>query len=283
MKVLLVPNTSNPRAVAAAARLAGFLQARGETPVLTEKDAGASGLPELGVTRPDLVDVGLVVALGGDGTILKAVHTVGRSEPPVLGVNLGRLGFLTGAGADEAEEAVAAALEGRASMDRRQTLEAEVALGGREVGEHRALNEVYVGRGQSHRAIDVEVSINDLPVFRFSCDGIIVATATGSTAYALSFGGPVLSPGAGGFLLVPVGAHTLKARSMVLAPEDIVQIAFPNPARADGCVIIDGDVVPCRQSLERVRVRLGSHDVVLARVHGREFYEVVREKFTGGD
>lgn len=282
VRVLLVPNVNSERAVTAVARLVAWLQAAGMEPVLSLEDAAACGIPEAGVDGAEIGAPGLVVALGGDGTILKAVHLLGKVEAPLLGVNLGRLGFMSGALADDLIEAVEAALAGDVRIERRATLAVEVWVGGREAGVYRALNEVFVGRGPAGRAVEVGVSVNGTLLERFTGDGVVVATPTGSTAYALSSGGPIMAPEVSGLLVVPVCPHTLQARSIVAATSDVVELSLPNAARAGACLTVDGDQVPCRQALERVVVSRGSHDVSLVKLGGRDFYEVCRDEFFGG-
>jgi NAD+ kinase len=222
-----------------------------------------------------------VVALGGDGTILKAVHILGQIEVPILGVNLGRLGFLSGAHGDDLLEAVSSALAGDVCVERRQTIEATVVAGGREAGSYRALNEVFVGRGAMSRSIELEIDVNGSVIGRYLCDGVIAATPTGSTAYALSAGGPVVAPGVRGIVTVPVAPHTVGARPLVSAPGDVLTLRCPTLARADACVSVDGDQVPCRTTLDSVRIRVSEQDVRLVRTNGRGFYEVLGATFFG--
>ena len=282
MRVLLVPNTGNPRSVDAVRELAVWLAGAGYEPVLAAADASAVGLDRFGVARSEIGEPALAVALGGDGTILKAVHLAETGETPILGVNLGRLGFLSGAEAEDARDAITDALAGDARVERRATLLVEVSMAGRPVGRFRALNEVFVGRSSSGRVIDVSLSVNDAEISRFLCDGVVVATPTGSTAYALSAGGPVLAPDAGGMVIVPVAPHTLTSRPVVTGPSDRVVVSFPNPSRAEACVTIDGEAMPCRQSLDAVAVWRGERDVLLVKHHGRGFYDVLRDEFLGG-
>ncbi|MBE0476000.1 MAG: NAD(+)/NADH kinase [Coriobacteriia bacterium] len=282
MRVLLVPNTGNPRSVQAVRELAVWLVSGGWESVLVSEDAEAVGLPEHGVPRTGIGVPALAVALGGDGTILKAVHLSESADTPVLGVNLGRLGFMSGADAASMREAITDALAGDVRVERRATLQAEVSMAGRTMGRFRALNEVFVGRGPTGRVVDVAVSVNGSPLVRFLADGVVVATPTGSTAYALSAGGPVLAPDVGGTVVVPVAAHTLRSRPLVIGPSDRVEIAFPNPLRANACVSVDGEAMPCRQALERVAVWRGERDVALVKHDGRGFYDVLRDEFLGG-
>jgi len=282
MRVLLVPNTANPGAVSAAAELSTWLTGQGIEPVLANADAAGSGLPDLGVAPTDLADVRLCVALGGDGTILKAFHLLESAETPLLGVKFGRLGFLSGATPDRMREAVGAALAGEARIERRSTLEASVVMGGRAVGSYRALNEVVVSRGASSRVIALDLAIDGHPIMRTPADGVVVATATGSTAYALSAGGPVVAPAFGGMVVVAVAPHTLASRAIVTDPSDVIEITLPDTSRSDACVVVDGDPTPCRRSLDRVTIKRGETDALLVKLDGRHFYDTLESEFFGG-
>ena len=282
MRVLLVPNTLNAAAVQATCELATWLVGEGFEPILSAEDAASIDLADFGVAPTDVGEPVLVVALGGDGTILKAVHLLGEAEVPVLGVKFGRLGFLSGASAGSMRAAVATALSGEASIERRATLRAEVVMEGRVVGEYRALNEVVVSRGGSSRVIALELGIDGYQIARLRADGVIVATATGSTAYALSAGGPIVAPGFGGMVIVPVAAHTLSARPLVTDAHATVELSLPDPSRAEACLIVDGGAMPCRRRIERVTVSRGGHDVLLVKLGGRDFYETVAAEFFGG-
>jgi NAD+ kinase len=281
VRVLIVPNNDNASAIDAAGRLAAWLTANGHEPVLFEADAKAAGL-ERHVSRGDMADVSLVVALGGDGTILAAVHALDGVEVPILGVHLGRLGFLSGAEADEMTEAVAQALAGSARIERLVQLEATVEGPDGTIGTFRGLNEAFVGREATARVVEVSLAVNGRELQRFMCDGVIVATPAGSTAYSLSVGGPIVSPAVRGLVLVPVGAHTLAQRAFVLGPDDVVEVTFPNAVRASACVTLDGMHPVCAAPLERVTVRLSDAAVPLVRLRDRDFYDVVRRKFLGG-
>ncbi|HET6351930.1 MAG TPA: NAD(+)/NADH kinase [Coriobacteriia bacterium] len=282
MRVLIVPNTANPRAVDAAAELVTWLTGAGVEPVMTSGDAEGCGLPAVGVPASDIGAPALAVALGGDGTILKAFHALGDVEVPLLGVKFGRLGFLAGAEPETMRQSVEAALAGEARIERRATLRADVYMEGRVNGSYRALNEVVVSRGASARVVALRVSVDDHAITDLRADGVIVATATGSTAYALSAGGPIVAPGFGGLVVVPVAAHTLQARPLVTGATDEVSIELSDPARSDACVVVDGDLAPSRRTIERVVVRRGDHDLSLVKLHGRDFYETVADEFFGG-
>lgn len=281
MRVLLVPNPLNPVSVEATRTVSAHLARLGYEHVLASDDAERCGLSERGVPRAGIAEPELALALGGDGTILKAVHLLGPADTPILGINLGRLGFLAGADGEELLSAVDSALAGEGRIERRQTIEASVLAGGRAAGEYRALNELFIGRHGASRGVELELIVNDVSLYRLICDGFVIATATGSTAYALSAGGPIISPDVRCMLFVAVAPHGLNVRPVVFAPSDHVSIACPNPSRASACISIDGDEVPCRSALERVDVHLGEHDVRLMKLHGRDFYGSLAGTFLG--
>lgn len=282
MRVLLVPNVANPAAVQGANDLVAYLSTGGFDPVLVADDAEACGLAECAVFPTEIGEPALVVALGGDGTILKAVHRLSDVEIPILGVNFGRLGFLSGAYAEKLRESVEAALAGEGRIERRSTLTATVTMAGRAVGTYRALNEVYVGRSAAMRIIEAELHINGTLISRLRCDGLVIATSTGSTAYSLSAGGPIVSPDVSCAVVTAISPHTLAMRPLVIGPSDRVDIALPDYARRDACVSVDGSLAPCRRDIESVSIVRGPHDVLLVKLDGREFFEAVGAEFLRG-
>lgn len=281
MRVLLVPNTLNAAAVSATVELSVWCAAHGVEPALTTSDAAACGLEAYAVSPAEIGELVLAVALGGDGTILKAVHLLGDVSVPLLGVNFGKLGFLTGASPEDMREAIETALAGEARVERRATLRAEIEMSGRNVGTYRSLNEVAISRGGSTRLIAFELHVGGHDVSHMRADGIIIATATGSTAYALSSGGPVIAPGFGGMAIVPVSPHTLCSRPIMTDASETVEIRFTDSSRNDAGIMIDGYAVPNRGSLESVVISRSEHDVLLVKYEGRGFYETVAQEFFG--
>lgn len=279
MRVLLVPNNANVAAVDAARSLAAWLDARGDETLLSEEDAGACGMEERGVRPGSFGPLDLVVALGGDGTILKAVHSLSDRGTPILGVNLGRLGFLCGALGSDLPGALEVALSGGAKVEPRATLRVRAFSGGRDIGTQQALNEVYAGRHPGGRAVDVAVAVDGQPLSRMVCDGMIVASPTGTTAYSLSAGGPLLSPGLRAMVIVPVAPHTLSSRPVVVPEGATVELTFPDAARANSCLVVDGEQMPCRNGLDSVEVTLDEEVISLVRVDGRDFYRALSDTF----
>ena len=265
MRVLLVPNTANPAAVSRCRRAGDVAcRPRASSRVSPRDDAAECGLSDLGIAPSEIGGAG---AHGGSGR--RRDDSEGRASArrgrgagawsevraPRLPVGRGS-GFHAPGGRDGAGGRGAA----RAHEPRSR---AEVVMEGRSVGRYRALNEVVVSRGASARVVAFDVAVDGHRVFATRADGVIVATATGSTAYALSAGGPVVAPDFGGMVVVPVAPHTLAARSLVTGPADTVEITLPDPSRADACVVVDGESTPCRRAIERVTVARGDHDVLL--------------------
>lgn len=283
MRVLLVPNVVKPEAAAAATELVSWLSAEGIEPVLVTEDALAVGLADFAISPSEIGDPLLVVALGGDGTILKAFHLLGEREVPILGVNLGRLGFLAGTNLGSMRAAMVDALAGEVAIERRMTLVADVEMGGKSAGTYRAFNEICLSRGGgSNRVIGASVNINGTRLASFRADGVVVATPTGSTAYALSAGGPIVSPEVNGIVVVPIAPHTLASRAVVTGPSDVVELRIEDEGRSDSCLTVDGDSAPCRRSISRVTVSRSPHDVLLVKSDDRDFYRVVAQEFFGG-
>ena len=279
VKVLLVPNYSRPEAVEGAGALAEHLEGRG---VEVRWAHDKKRYPDRIV---DAADVGLVVSLGGDGTLLRAARIVGYAEIPVMGISYGHLGFLTCGGPDELLASVDDALDGGMHAARRATLDVELeaeASDGTLVTERRfALNDLSLGHGAKGDMIVFDVEVSGHHIDRLRGDGFVVATATGSTGYALAAGGPIVTPGFAGMVCVPVAPHTIMARAFLTAPSDVVEIKI-NPERdvqrlffADGQPIL-GD---CKGL--RATVRRGRGDLILLDHSSKSFYESVSRVFYG--
>ena len=287
MGVLLVANTSKPHALEAAEYLVREVVRHGidvwaldQDIEAFDEDLGVRGV-DARVNLPSNLD--LVVALGGDGTILRAVHKVDGAQVPILGIKLGRLGFLSGASREHALEAVLAALSGKARVDVRATVRVRLGLDDDGQRELFGLNEIVVARGASGRVIGFTVAVDGEPVASMRGDGVLVATATGSTGYALSAGGPVVAPGFRGLVVVPIAPHTLNARALVTAEAEVVSLDFSDDQRGDAVAFVDGEPV----DLGGARVltveadSLGPH-VHLVRYDEDPFYRSVSDTFFGG-
>ena len=255
----IIFHPQRPHAVELADTLMAELKAGGHDARLPTDAASASGLD-------------LAVSLGGDGTMLRTVDLVAATGVPILGVNVGHLGYLTEVDGEDAVGAVERFLAGDYRIESRMTL--AVGVSG---AEHHAFNEAVVEKTVSGHTIRVAVSIDGRPFTTYAADGLIVATPTGSTAYSLSAHGPIVSPTHRGMILTPVSPHMLFARSLVLGPDETVQLAVisgpPAVLVVDGSQRAElgvGDVVSCRA---------GDHDVNLVTFGQRDFHGILKRKF----
>lgn len=257
--------------------LRALLRARGcevrverETAARIGDGEGAASFEEIG----GFAD--LAIVLGGDGTMLSAARNLARFRVPLTGINQGRVGFMTDIALKDMHSSVVAILEGKYGIEERALLEAEITRGDASLLRTLALNEAVVGRGSQGRLIEVEVRINGEYVYALRADGLIVATPTGSTAYALSAQGPILQPGVDALALVPLNPHVLSARPVSVSDRSVIEIALLRAvdARAhfDGFALADmaqGDRLVLKRSPDSIRF-----------VHppGYSYFAMLREK-----
>ncbi len=243
---------------------------------LPHGDAIGVGMEEFGSDRP-VADADVVVSLGGDGTMLRSVHEVGGADVPLLGVNLGSLGYLT----EVEPKELAAALDrfaagpevGEWRIDERMLL--EVAIDGEVVG--RGLNEVVVEKHQSGHTVRLLARIDGAPFTTYEADGLIVSTPTGSTAYSLSARGPIVSPQLRALLLTPVSPHMLFDRTLVLSPDEVVEIEVAGHRRAG--VAIDGQPLGVIERGAVVRCTPSEATARFVRFGEDRHHEILRTKF----
>lgn len=254
------------------------LAARGCTVVLDTQAAELLGQTD-GIPAAEMATcIDMAAVLGGDGTVLDAMARLGPFDKPVAGVNTGRLGFLTTCTEDELDAFALAVTTGRYTISPRSLLEAVVHRGGRPCERFTALNDMVLARGETGRLVSVTARVDGDLLNHYRADGLIVATPTGSTAYSLSAGGPLVTPSAGVFVITPICPHSLSQRSLVLDDDSVVEIApdggEPGPLifTVDGRDITrldTGDVIEIRKSARRLR---------LLRLEGHSFYQALRQK-----
>ena len=225
-----------------------------------------------------------LITLGGDGTLLRGARLLAGKETPILGVNLGRVGFLTSASRESFTVAIEALAAGRHAIERRQVLHAVIrGADGNERSRTHALNDVVVHKGGVARVVRLRVTIGNEEVGPYSADGIVVATPTGSTAYSLSAGGPIVVPGVEALVVTPICAHTLAVRPLVIPSSSEVTIEPIAPWADDLLVSFDGQVGTTLITGDKVHVRRADHRVLLVRLEGDSFFELMREKLHWGD
>ncbi len=240
-------------------------------------DAAPSGTP----LYSDPSEVDAVVSLGGDGTLLRAARALVGTGTPLLGVNVGHLGFLTHAALDELGPSLARLASGDYQLDPRYTLAVDTGAAGES---HRALNEVVVNKAGAARVSRLELFVQgaagEEELARFSADGVLVATPTGSTAYSLSAGGPIVEPSVDCLTVTPIAPHTLALRPVILPPHLVVRIA-PVEGESEMVVTLDGQEAFALPETG-VRVRRSEDAVRLVRFNGQSFFDTLRRKLRWG-
>jgi len=222
-------------------------------------------------------DAALLVSLGGDGTFLRASRAATGFEVPILGVNLGHIGFLTELESDQLDQ-LAAAAEGQYETVRRMMLDVELIRGGKSIFSDCALNDAVI-RGKVS-TIRLRVDGDGSRIMEFSGDGLIVATPTGSTAYSMSAGGPLVEPTARNLILTPICAHNLTIRSFVLDPERRLSVTHTNRTGKGALLSVDGDSAVEILPGDEIRVRRSGYETLLAHVRNKSFYDIAFEKLS---
>jgi NAD+ kinase len=231
--------------------------------------------------KPDLAaQVDLVVVLGGDGTLLSVAGSVAATNPdvPILGVNFGSLGFLTEATLPELYPSLEAAVSGRARVEERLLLRATTVRAGEALPEHLALNDVVITKSARARMTDLSVSVGDEFVTRVKADGLIVATPTGSTAYNLAAGGPIVQPVVDALVLTPIAPHMLTNRPIVIPAASLVRVQPMMDERDELYVTFDGQDGYQLAAGDEVRIRCAERRVRLLHPSPRSYFEVLRQK-----
>jgi NAD+ kinase len=279
----LVGRFSDPRVAESVNALVPHLQAR-QVQVLVSDDAPLEGpgvivrIPEREIAeRADLV-----IAIGGDGTLLYAAGLVARHGVPLLGINRGRLGFLTDVMPHDMFPCVDAALQGRLQADPRPLLAACLYSANGAVAEALALNDVVLQKLATGRMLDFETRVDGNYVNTHAGDGIIVASATGSTAYALSCGGPIVEPHLDVLVIAPICPHTLSDRPIVVSARSLIEIALLERPDTRAQVTCDGTVLGEVEPGDRLQVKAANERVTLLHPNGHDYYKLLRSKLHWG-
>ncbi|RYD75127.1 MAG: NAD(+)/NADH kinase, partial [Verrucomicrobiaceae bacterium] len=219
----------------------------------------------------------LIVVLGGDGTILQALQDLGECTRPIFGINLGTLGFLTSVGAAAYLHAVETIVSGRYRLSERTLLRVELMRGGKSVFARSALNDAVISRGELSRLIRLDVRIDGALLTEYNADGLIVSTPTGSTAYSLSAGGPVLAPESGVFVITPICPHVLTNRSVIVSDHSRIEIT-PAPGQGGVFLTVDGREAQAIEPDDAICITKARYRLALAMLPEMTFFEVLRQK-----
>jgi NAD+ kinase len=280
--VALIGKYMSPEIRGPMLELAGFMAERQIHVMVEEKTA--EQLDIKGYTTVHIKDIGatadLAVVLGGDGTMLTVARALMHSSIPLVGVNRGRFGFLTDLSSESMLQSMGHILEGKFNIEQRMLLSATIFRDGKVLNEDFALNDVVVSKGPTARLIELEISIDGQFVHRQRSDGLIVATPTGTTAYALSAGGPILHPGLEAIALVPICPHTLSNRPIAINSASKVEITLTESG--DSCVLFDGHQSTALVQGDKVLVQRAQKMVSLLHPLEHSHFAMLREKLHWG-
>lgn len=287
MKIVLSSNPYRDKGLRAALEARRILERAGAKAVVCLPFSPRKGdrveLPRqlpLSSLEQELSNADLLICFGGDGTILHAARDATRYNLPILGVNMGSVGFM--AELERGELALLATLaHGIPATEERMMLDVRVLRGGRVVNQDLALNDAVISKGSMARVAELEVMADQVQVTAVTGDGVIIATPTGSTAYSMSAGGPIVEPSSKCILVTPVCAHQLAARAMVLAPERVVTVQLPRGNRKHLYLSIDGGKALRLTGGDRVEIRRSERCVRLVQLAHRSFYQVINQKLGG--
>ncbi len=283
-RIFLLAHTGRDEAVVVARQVVAALLGHGLVVRVLADQAAELGIDaaegvELVVEDSAADGCELAVVIGGDGTILRAAEITHESGTPLLGVNLGHVGFLAEAESEDIESTIDAIVGRRYTAEDRLTIDVDVYQGKELVTSTWALNEASVEKAARQRMLEVVVEIDGRPLSRWGCDGVVCATPTGSTAYNFSAGGPIVWPGVEALLIVPISAHALFARPMVVAPDSMLAVEVLAQTQGAGVLWCDGRRTVDLPPGARIEVRRGTKPVRLVRLHQAPFTDRLVAKF----
>ncbi len=280
--VVLATKVGAPEGTRIATELEAWLKHRGIDVRFDADTAAALGRTD-GTSRDRLLqDADLAIVAGGDGTLLSVARAAAPPEVPILGINFGSLGFLTELQPGEALAGLEAVLEGRFTIERRQTLRVRYSGGQQADREYALLNDVVVTKSALARMITIDLRVDNEEVATYTSDGLIVATPTGSTAYNLSAGGPILDPRMSAFVISPICPHTMTYRPLVVPGSVTIQISLRS-AEEEVYLTLDGQIGFPFLATDRLIIDNHPHPVRLVRVAGLGFFEILRRKLRWGE
>jgi NAD+ kinase len=283
MKKIGIIAKNIPPAARALRKVAAWLAGKGRTVVLDEQTAAVLGTrgcrPQ---DLPSLVD--MVIVLGGDGTLLSAARLVAasRRNVPIFGVNLGSLGFMAEVSLDELYPSLEEALAGKLEIAERMMLTASVIRKGRKIAEYTVLNDAVVSKGAFARMVSLEVSVDEDFLTAIRADGLILATPTGSTAYSLSAGGPIIHPAIHCFVLTPICPHTLSNRPIAIPDRSLVSVKLVSESEGIS-LTLDGQVVTPLQQHDIVKAQKAKRRIKIFKHPTKDYYEILRTKLKWGN
>ena len=277
-RVGLIANPEKVNCRPAVQRAAALIAEAGRLVVCDKATADLAGIKTTvsadaqGLTRR----ADLILVFGGDGTVLRVAREVAGSNTPIFGINIGGLGFLTAASSEQLPQALACVWSGECVVEQRSLIEARVQTRGKIIHQT-ALNDFVISRGAVPRLIELEVSVDDAVLTRYRCDGLIVSSPTGSTAYSLAAGGAIVSPNAEVFTVTPICPHTLSNRSVIVSLDSVVRVRILSRI-VETILSADGQVQTQFSAGDSAEIRRSDRAVRLLRLVGSSFFETLRQK-----
>ena len=281
-KVAILPNVQKDKGLETTKRLVNYLLDKGCEPQLSQEVAELAEMPQYAKEEAELYSHSdLLISLGGDGTLLGIGRRTARFDKPILGINLGTLGFLTAEEKTHAEAAIDKVLSGEFKLEKRMMLECSIAKGDERTSGIIALNDICITRGNLYKILEFHVFVNDEYVDTLLADGVIICTPTGSTAYNLSAGGPVLKADAEIIAITPISPHTLTSRPIVVSAEDTVTVEV-RPSREDTPFMVSADGQDNFTLTGRnvVQIRKAEACTTIIKTKPQSFYDVLRHKLS---
>jgi len=280
----LVGKFADPRVAESVNALLSHLRERKIRVLVSEDAVFAGDVPDVARTPESEIGkhIDLIIAIGGDGTLLYAAGLVARDRVPLLGINRGRLGFLTDVLPQDMIGCVDNAIAGHLEADERPLLAACLYKANGAIEEGLALNDVVLQKLTTGRMLDFETRVNGRYVNTHAGDGIIVSSATGSTAYSLSCGGPIVEPNLDVFVMAPISPHTLSDRPIVVSGRSMVEVKLLEYPETRAEVTCDGRVLGCIEACDRLQVKAANERITLLHPPGHDYYELLRSKLHWG-
>ncbi|MFV0313538.1 MAG: NAD(+)/NADH kinase [Anaerotignum sp.] len=280
-KIGLIPNIDKDKDLAVTKRLVNYILEKGCVPQLTEKVAEKTGFQRYAQNELEIYKHSdFIISLGGDGTLLGVGRKACRYNTPILGVNLGTLGFLTTAEKNKAEDALDCVLMGQYKKEKRMMLQTTISLEDGRTGDITALNDICITRGLLYKILEFNVFVNDEYVDTLRADGVIICTPTGSTAYNLSAGGPVLKADAEIIGITPIAAHTLSSRPIVVSANDVITVEINPREDTEFTVSADGQEGWSLTGNKIVKIRKAEAYTTIIKTNSQSFYDVLRHKLS---
>ena len=281
-KIAIFAKVHDPRCLGVARELVTWLEAKG-LEAMVEAHLARHLQYSSGIEPEEIpASADLVVVLGGDGTLISVARLIGDREIPILGVNLGSLGFLTEITLDEMYPALERCLRGEFSVSERMMLKAEVSRNNTIISTHRVLNDMVINKGALARIIDLETSVDDYYLTTFKADGLIISSPTGPTGYSLAAAGPIIHPTLECLVITPICPHTLTNRPIVVGADASITITLKS-LNEDVFLTLDGQVGMELKAADVIRIRRAEHRTRLVKSSSKDYFEVVRTKLKWGE